>query len=236
MESQAPPNGEWRLLRMDGMDGQDMLRTSGPSLTGDILRWHFVPFHRGRLRDMNIMILRDALFVEFQRNDLLDLSLNTRLALGITEMETHPGWTVGEYARRLDWDNQSAHPGYPVGRLGAGTLSCWPARVELELADGWSITMCSDFQGLGCGPELIGLFWGCRVILRIGSCAQGEPLRMMDSRVLKEGRVTELEGRDPKGGSCPGDKCVAWRGVGVFATASNEYRGGACLGDGRPGR
>lgn len=37
------------------------------------------------------MILRDALSVEFQGNELLDLSLHTRLALGIAEKETHPG-------------------------------------------------------------------------------------------------------------------------------------------------
>ena len=40
---------------------------------------------------MNILILGDALSVEFQCNELLDLSLNARLALGITEKETHPG-------------------------------------------------------------------------------------------------------------------------------------------------
>jgi hypothetical protein len=36
------------------------------------------------------MILGDTLSIEFQSNELLDLSLNTRLALGITEKETHP--------------------------------------------------------------------------------------------------------------------------------------------------
>jgi len=36
------------------------------------------------------MILCDALSVEFQSKELLDLSLNARLALGITEKETHP--------------------------------------------------------------------------------------------------------------------------------------------------
>jgi len=48
------------------------------------------------------MILRDTLSVQFQSNELLDLSLNTRLALGITEKETRPGeWrvSVGE-----DWE------------------------------------------------------------------------------------------------------------------------------------
>ena len=43
---------------------------------------------------MNILILGDALSVEFQSNELLDLSLNARLALGITEKETHPGQWV----------------------------------------------------------------------------------------------------------------------------------------------
>jgi len=37
------------------------------------------------------MILRDTLAVGFQSNQLLDLSLNTRFALGITEKETGPG-------------------------------------------------------------------------------------------------------------------------------------------------
>ena len=41
--------------------------------------------------DLNILILCDVLSVEFQRNELLDLSLNARLALAITEKETHPG-------------------------------------------------------------------------------------------------------------------------------------------------
>ena len=41
--------------------------------------------------DLNILILYNALSVEFQSNGLLDLSLNARLALRITEKETHPG-------------------------------------------------------------------------------------------------------------------------------------------------
>jgi hypothetical protein len=36
------------------------------------------------------MILRNALCIVFQGNELLDLSLNTRLVLGITKKETHP--------------------------------------------------------------------------------------------------------------------------------------------------
>ena len=56
----------------------------------------------------------------------------------------------------------------------------------------------------------------------------------MDSRVLKDGRVTGLDGRGSKGGRCPGGKCVLWRAV--LATASNGYRGGACSGEGIPGR
>lgn len=61
------------------------------SLTGDVLRRGLVPFYRGRGRDVDIMILQDSLCVEFQSNDLLDLSLNTGLALGITENEFHAG-------------------------------------------------------------------------------------------------------------------------------------------------
>jgi hypothetical protein len=152
------------------------------------------------------MILSDAFSVEFQSNELLDLSLNARLALGITEKETHPVKILDEdEARRQVGKRIGAYPGYPVGRLGAGMLSCWP--VTVELADGWSMTMFSDFQGLRCGPELTEPFWACRVI-RCGSwvaAGGGEPLRMRDSRVLKEGRVTGLEGRGSKGGSCPGD-------------------------------
>ena len=82
-----------------------------------------------------------------------------------------------------------AYPGYPVGRLGAGTLSCWPARVEL--ADSDSTTISFGFQGLGCRDKLSEPFGG------VG----GEHLRMKDSRVLKEGRVTGLEGRGSKGAS-----------------------------------
>jgi hypothetical protein len=86
--------------RVRGWNGQRLQTENG--IWGDVLRWHFVPFDRGRLRDVNIMILGDALFVEFQSNDLLDLSLDTRLTLGITEKETHPwvssrkagGWHV----------------------------------------------------------------------------------------------------------------------------------------------
>ena len=50
---------------------------------------------------------------------------------------------------------------------------------------------------------------------------------MMDSRVLNEGRMQETEGLGSKGGSWPGGKIALWRGVG---------RGGACLGEGMPGR
>jgi hypothetical protein len=74
--------------RVRGWNGKRLQTEDG--VWWDILGWHFVPFHRGRLRDVDIMILRNALFVEFQSNELLDLSLNTRLALGITEKETHP--------------------------------------------------------------------------------------------------------------------------------------------------
>ena len=108
---------------------------------------------------------------------------------------------------------ERAYPGYPEGRLGAGTLSCWPARVGL--GDGWSIAMLifSDFQDLRSGPELSGPFWvgGWRV-RRIGSwgpweCGAGEEHPRI--KELKEGRVTGLEGRCSKGGgSWPRGGCV----------------------------
>ena len=100
----------------------------------------------------------------------------------------------------MEW----AYPGYPVGRLGAGTLSCWPARVGL--VDGGSITILifSDFQGLRWGAELSEPFCGWRPMWGEG----GEHPRIKESRLLKEGRVTGLEGRGSIGGSWLRGGCV----------------------------
>ena len=54
---------------------------------GDGGGWHFCT---SRVGAINIMILSDALSVE-ENHELLDLILNARLALRITEKETHPG-------------------------------------------------------------------------------------------------------------------------------------------------
>ncbi len=74
-------------------------------------RWDFVRFDGNRLGVVNIMVLRDALSVEFQIKELHDRSLNARLALGITKMKTDPGWIVGEWVRtRERWG--SSVPGW----------------------------------------------------------------------------------------------------------------------------
>lgn len=77
------------------------------------------------------MILGNTVFVEFQCNELLDLSLNTRLALGITEMETHPRrrvpgqWSVcqgraGQGPGRGDWTRLGFKKGLTPGILEEG--------------------------------------------------------------------------------------------------------------------
>jgi hypothetical protein len=46
------------------------------------------------------MILRNALCIVFEGHEQFDLSLNTRLALGITEKEMHPVECIN---RGEDW-------------------------------------------------------------------------------------------------------------------------------------
>jgi hypothetical protein len=83
--------------RVRGRNGKRLQSENG--IFRDVLRWHLVPFDGGRLGDVNILILGDALSVKFQSNELLDLSLDARLALGITEKETHPRVSCRETGR-----------------------------------------------------------------------------------------------------------------------------------------
>ena len=131
----------------------------------------------------------------------------------------------GEGKGSVEW----AYPGYPVERLGAGRLSCWPARM-VEL-DGWSSTILifSDFQDLRCGPELSGPLWieGWRVRWGPWECgAGGEHPRIKE---LKEGRVTGLEGRCSKDGSC------VLRKSSIVNTEGKGVEGGDGGGDGGGG-
>lgn len=85
------------------------------------------------------MILGDTVIVEFQCNELLDLSLNTRLALGITEMETHPrGRVPGQWSvcqgragpgeeTGLDWTGRDSRKDSP--RVSWRKGRCWHIKL-----------------------------------------------------------------------------------------------------------